>query len=220
MTARGRIRDRKDKGGLLSSGRGRWPRVIALIAYTPDGEGPRLLAGGVTIDAEAVSPEVVEPGGGRSRLRSGPVEPVRVATRVLAVLGAASAEHGLEPRTSAGDERIVCGPPLVGGLLPQPAVSRGQPPPLVVGRQPPAVPERRAGSLRRRPRVQPAVTPAIRLGVVVAGPTARRRPRDSASSRCGRPPSAWTAARPAPAPEPRRSQRSTTREWRCPGGRF
>src|SRR5687768_6904002 len=89
--------------------------------------------------------KIVEPGGGESALRRGPVEAVGVQSRVLAIHGAAAALHRVEPRAAAARERRVRRLAAVVRIVAHSTVVLRQLAPFVIGRKPPSEAERPAG---------------------------------------------------------------------------
>ena len=87
---------------------------------------------------------------------------------ILAILGTAATEHGMESRSASDQERLVCRLTFVIRILADPAVALRHLPPFVVRRQSPSISQCLTSPLRRLPRVQTAIPAAIPFGIFVA----------------------------------------------------
>jgi len=81
----------------------------ASIPDTADGKCALFFAAVLAMEGLAAAAEVVVPCCGWIDRRCGPVESVGFQACVLAVGGAAAAEHGVEARIAASQERLVGG---------------------------------------------------------------------------------------------------------------
>jgi hypothetical protein len=125
----------RERGGSNDAGGGRPARKCApSIPDTPNGKCSLFLAAALTIKSQPAVGKVVEPRTGRIVFRCRPVESMGFQPCILAILGAAATEHGVEPRAASFQERLVGRFTAVGRILTEPTVAPGHLPPFVVRR--------------------------------------------------------------------------------------